>query len=48
MAKVNPAGTNKFGYKSDNSPVVLPPSGRNTAKVFMTNINMRASVFDTF
>ena len=32
IAKVNPAGANKFGYKSDISPVLRPASGNDVAR----------------
>ena len=35
MANVKPAGTNRLGYMSESSPVVLPPKGKRTASIFM-------------
>jgi hypothetical protein len=45
MAKVSPAGVNKFGYRSDNSPVVLLFMGRIAASALTTTVPMKPTKF---
>lgn len=41
IAKVMPAGTNRFGYESDNSPVVRLLIGRVVASALTTTVPIK-------
>jgi hypothetical protein len=45
IAKVSAAGTNKLGYRSDNSPVVTPFMGRILANALMMIVPRKPSKF---
>ena len=45
IENVRPAGTNKFGNASDSSWVVLPLSGRITARALIRIVSITARIF---
>lgn len=45
MANVSPAGTNKFGRASDNSPVFFPPIGIAFASTLIRIVKTSAMIF---
>ena len=44
IEKVSPAGTNRFGIASDNSPVYLPFIGRRFASPFTMIVRITAMI----